>query len=120
MMDTSFRGKSGEETQEVIKQMKLTLLLLQQPYGQPFIHSCTCHSLSDSSSSTGFKSATSAMFRFLCFLSVSPVLRPRVSVNTYADAAARLHSIQEYVGAVVPVQYTSSVICHPWRRLLGY
>ena len=35
MMDTSFRGKSGEEIQEVIKQMKLILLLLQHPYGQP-------------------------------------------------------------------------------------
>jgi hypothetical protein len=120
MMDTSFRGKSGEEIQEVIKQMKLILLLLQQPYGQPV--TCTCHSLSDSSSSTGFKSASSAMFRFLCFRPVSPVLRPRVSVNTYVDAAARLYSTQEYAGAVV--QYTSaiyvSVICHPLRRLLGY
>jgi TPR repeat protein len=106
MMDTSFRGKSGEEIQEVIKQMKLILLLLQQPFGH--FEPCTCHSLSDSPSSTGFKSASSATFGSLCFVHrVSPVLRPRVSVNKYVDAAAHLYSTQEYAGAVV--QYTRAV-----------
>lgn len=104
MMDTSFRGNSSEEIQEVIEEVKLMLLSLHRPYRHP--DSCTCHSLSDSPSSTGFKSASSAQFSKF-FRPVSPVLRPRVSINTYVDAAARLYSTQEYAGAVV--QYISAI-----------
>jgi TPR repeat protein len=101
-IDALVRGKSAEELQEIAQQLKPKI----QQSADLINHSCSCHSLSDSPSSMGFKSASPVKFQLLR-RSVSPVLRPRLFVEKCVDAAARLYSTQEYAGAVE--QYVRAV-----------
>ena len=101
-IDALCRGKSAEELQEVAEQMKP----LVQQSADLVNHSCACHSLSDSPSSTGFKSASPVEFHTRR-RPVSPVIRPRGFVEKCVEAAARLYSTQEYAGAVV--QYVRAI-----------
>ena len=89
LIDTFCRDKSAEELQDMANKVKPSVLK-EQPAAGLVDLSCTCHSLSDSPSSTGFKSVSPVEFQ-AWRRPVSPVLRPRVFVENCVDAAARLY-----------------------------
>ena len=99
-------GLSAEEKQEMIKQVKLRFSQQQADLMGLVTYRGTCRSLSDTPLHTGFKSASPDM-NFERWNIVSPVLRPRVFVHKFVDAAARLCSTEDYAGAVV--QYMRAV-----------